>query len=440
MSDKQIDSAGQHVTSGPETESQPPRHFSRRKPIIVAVIVVFLFAVLLVMALRPRQMKEREVMEAVERTQGAPTVLVAKAALVPARGELLLPGSIQAIAETPIFSRSEGYLRKRLVDIGDQVRAEQLLAVVEAPEVDKQVQQAQAALARTEASLAQTKAALEQSNTQLKLAEVTAQRWNTLFTKRVVSRQEADEKQAAYDARRADNEAARANVAASGETVAASKADLQRLMDLKGFQEIRAPFAGIITARNTDVGALIRGGASEGHELFRLAQIGTVRITVNVPQMNIPAIRLGEPATVAVQERPGSRFSGKIVRTANALDPTTRTLLTEVQVSNPNHILLPGMYAQVRFSNGQAAPVVMVSGDTLVIRSDGPQVALVREDGRIHFQKVTLGRDYGMESEITSGLTGGESLVINPSDDIQEGVVVKARVAKEAAASGRQKK
>jgi RND family efflux transporter MFP subunit len=396
--------------------------------------------VLLVLALRPRQQKDREVAETLARTQGISTVLVSKATLTPARSELVLPGSIQAIIESPIFARSEGYLRKRLVDIGDEVRLGQLLAVVEAPEVDKQVQQAQATLSRAEATLAQANAALAQSDTQLKLAEVTAQRWNTLFAKRVVSRQEADEKQAAFDARRADFDAARANVAAATEAVAASRADLQRLTDLKGFQELRAPFSGIITARNTDVGSLIRGGSSEGRELYRLAQLDTVRIMVNVPQMNIPTIRVGESAKVTVQERPGRIFAGKIVRTANALDAATRTLLTEIHVQNPDHVLLPGMYAQVTISNAQAAPTIMIAGDTIVIRADGPQVAIVKEDGRVHFQKIILGRDYGAETEVPSGLSGGESLVINPGDNIQEGVVVKAQVAREGAPSNRQTK
>jgi RND family efflux transporter MFP subunit len=427
-------------TPGAAQGSTHPRRFSRRKPIVVAAVVVVVFAVLIVMAVRPRQQRHLEATEAAEATRGAPTVLVAKAELAPARGVLALPGNIEAIAETPIFARSEGYLQKRMVDIGDRVNTEQLLAVVDAPEVDKQVQQAQATMSRAEAGLAQAKAALEQSSAQLKLAEVTAQRWNTLFEKRVVSRQEADEKQAAYEARRADSEAARANVAAAANAVTASQADLQRLMDLKGFQQIRAPFAGIITARNTDVGALIRSGASDGRELFRLARIDTVRIMINVPQANIPAIRVGEEATVSVQERPSREFAGRIVRTANALDPETRTLLAEIQVQNPHYVLLPGMYAQVRLENAQAAPAILISGDTLVIRSDGPQVAVVRENGDIHYQKVKLGRDFGAQTEVISGLAGGESLVINPGDEIQEGAVVKARVAREATPPRRQAK
>jgi RND family efflux transporter MFP subunit len=435
MNEERMPSRAESPGPGTEQGSRQQRRFSRRKPILVAAIVLVVFAVLIVMAVRPRQQRELEATEAAVATRGAPTVLVAVAELVPARGALVLPGNIEAITEAPIFARSEGYLQKRMVDIGDRVGGGQLLALVEAPEVDKQVQQAQATLSRSEASLAQAKAALDQSAAQLKLAEVTAQRWNTLFDKRVVSRQEADEKQAAFEARRADEEAARANVTAAANTVAASQADLQRLMELKGFQQIRAPFAGIITARNTDVGALIRSGASDGRELFRLARIDTVRIMINVPQANVPAIRVGEAATVSVQERPGREFSGRIARSANALDPATRTLLAEIQVQNPQYLLLPGMYAQVRLANMRAVPAVLISGDTLVIRSDGPQVAVVRKDGRIHYQKVVLGRDFGAQTEIISGLAGGEPLVINPGDDIQEGAVVKARVARETTPS-----
>lgn len=440
MSDESMSSGAPPSAPDPVPGSQPSRRFSRRKPIVAAAIIVLVFATLIIMAVRPRQQRDLEATEAAEATGRAPTVLVARAEAAPARGSLLLPGNIEAIAQTPIFARSEGYLQKWLVDIGDRVEAGQLLAVVEAPEVDKQVQQAQATLSRAEASLAQARAALEQSSAQLKLAEVTAQRWSTLFTKRVVSRQEADEKQAAYEARRADNEAARASVTVAVNTVAASQADLQRINDLKGFQQIRAPFAGIITERNTDVGALIRGGASDGRELFRLARIDTVRIMINVPQANIPSIRVGGAATVSVQERPGCEFSGRLVRTANALDPATRTLLAEIRIQNPDHFLLPGMYAQVQLANARSAPAILVPGDTLVIRSDGPQVAVVREDGSIHYQKVALGRDFGAQTEIISGLAGGESLVINPGDDIQEGAVVKAKIARETAPARRQTK
>ncbi len=411
----------------------PPRKkFSRVKPLVTAAVLVTLFAVLIATALRPRWAREREVMEASERAQGLPTVLVARATAQPARGDLLLPGSMQAIYETPIFARSEGYVRRRLVDIGDRVREGQLLAVIEAPEVDSQVQQAQASMARTESALEQSKAALEQSDTQLKLAEVTAQRWTTLFGKRVVSRQEVDEKQAAYEARRADNAAARANVAAAENVVAASRADLQRLRDLKGFQEIRAPFGGVITARNTEVGALIRGGASEGRELYRLAQTDRLRILINVPQIHIPAIAIGDAAAVTVDALRQSRFEGRIARTANALDPATRTLLTEIHVPNTGNVLMPGMYAHVTLSKAKTAPGVTIPGETLVVRSDGPQVAVVLQNGTVHFQKVTLGRDYGDDIEVTSGLTGGESIVINPSDDVREGAVVQARPAQEA--------
>jgi RND family efflux transporter MFP subunit len=424
----------------PDPGARPPKRFSKRKPIIVAILVIAAFSVLIVMALRPRKEREREVMEQLERNQGVPTVLVSTARVVPARGELLLPGSIQALADAPIFSRAEGYLSKRLVDIGDRVSAGQLLATIEAPEVDKQVQQAEAAVSRNQAALAQAEAALKQSDAQLKLAEVTAQRWNTLVQRRVVSRQEADEKQAAFDARRADNDAARANVAVARDAVRASQADLQRLKDLKGFQEIRAPFAGIITARNTEVGSLIRGGASEGKELYRLARIDRVRIMVNVPQINVPQINVGDSAVVRVDERPNRLFGGKIVRTASSLEPATRTLLTEIHVANPDAALLPGMYAEVRFAKARSAPAVLIQGDTLVVRSDGPQVAVVGDDGTVRYRKVTLGRDYGAEIEISSGLQGGESLVANPGDETTEGAVVKVKRAKETAPTTRPSK
>ncbi len=421
------------------TELPAGRRFSRRKPILIGFVLVVGLALLLIVAIHPRQQREQEVMDTLQQTQGVPTVLVAKAIQVPGRGELLLPGTIQAVSEASLFSRSEGYLRKRMVDIGDHVQAGQLLAVVEAPEVDQQVRQAQATVSRSEAVLAQTKAAREQSDTQLKLAEITARRWNTLFDKRVVSRQETDEKQAAYEARLADNQAAQANEKAANNAVEAARADLQRLLNVKEFQEIRAPFAGIITARNTEVGSLIKAGASDGRELFHLAQIETVRVMVQVPQTNVPAISVGKSVSVSVQERPAVKFSGTLVRTANALDPATRTLLSEVHVANPEHLLLPGMYAQVGLPEARQTPMVLISGDTLVVRSDGLQVAVVEEGGTVRYRKVTLGRDFGSETEVTSGLTGGESLVINPSDDVRDGVMVKTRVAKEIGNSSQKK-
>jgi RND family efflux transporter MFP subunit len=421
----------------PDVPTPPRKKFSRVKPIITALLVISLFAALIFTALRPRQAREREAVDAAERAQGVPTVLVTRAATKPARGDLLLPGSMQAMTETPIFARSEGYVRKRFVDIGDRVQEGQLLAVIEAPEVDRQVQQAQASVSRAEAALEQAKAALEQSNTQMNLAEVTAQRWTTLFGKRVVSRQEVDEKQAAYDARRADNKAAQASVSAANDVVAASRAELQRLMELKGFQELRAPFSGVITVRNTDMGALIRGGASEGRELFRLAQTGQLRIMINVPQVNVPAISVGDSASVTVDALPQRTFEGRIARTANALDPATRTLLTEVHVPNRDNVLLPGMYSHVTLAKARTAPAVTIPGETLVVRSDGPQVAVVQEDGKVHYQKVSLGRDFGDDIEVTAGLTGGESIVINPSDEVREGAVVKAR---EQAAPARKSK
>ncbi len=423
-----------HAVTG-EPGPVHPRRFSRVKPILVTLFLVLFFSVLVFLAIRPRKVRDQEVMEALERTHSVPEVLVTKVTVLPSRGDLTLPGTILAISEAPIFSRSEGYLQKRFVDIGDRVSQGQLLALIEAPEVDKQVQQAQAAVARAEASLAQTQAALEQSTTQMKLAEVTAQRWNTLFAKRVVSRQEVDEKQAAYEARRADNAAMQANVNAARETVSASQADLRRLKDLKGFQEITAPFSGVITARNTDVGALIRGGASEGRELYRLARIDTVRIIVQVPQTNLAMIHTGDLASVSVQEFPNRPFKGKIVRTANALDPNTRTLPAEINIANQDFILMPGMYAQVNLAKVEMAPAVTVSGDTLMIRPDGPQVAVISEEGKVHFQKITLGRDFGPEVEVASGLNGGEMVVINPGDDVVEGELVKPRLAKKPGAA-----
>jgi RND family efflux transporter MFP subunit len=341
----------------------------------------------------------------------APSVNVVRPRLAAAATDVMLPGNIQAIEETPIYARANGYLRRRLVDIGDRVRAGQLLAEIETPELDQQFMQARANLQQARANLVQTRATME-------LARVTAERWDELERRELVARQEADQQRSAFAVSQATFNAAQANVDAQ-------EANVRQLETLQSFRRVTAPFDGIITARNIDVGALITAGSSTTTpQLLKLARIDTLRIYANVPQSFVASIRPGQTAQVLVQEFSQRSFTGQVVRTANALDPTSRTLLTEVQLSNHDATLLPGMYAQVKFVITRANPPWVIPANTLVIRTDGPQVAIVGDDQKVHYQKVVIGRDYGTEIEISSGLTGAEALIPNP-DDIAEGAPVQ---------------
>jgi RND family efflux transporter MFP subunit len=389
----------------------------------------------------PRLERQKQLYAAVETSNIAhPAVTVTAVRRSEASTDLLLPGNIQAIDETTIYARADGYLRRRLVDIGDRVEERQLLAEIETPELDQQIRQARASLEQARASLEQARAALKQSEAgavqaqaNLELADVTARRWKSLVQEGVLSQQDGDEKRSAFEARKADLEAAqagvnaaRANVNAAQANVQASEANLQRLAELQSFQKVVAPFDGVITARNIDVGSLITAGSgSSTKPLFSIAQIGRLRIYVNLPQTFVPSIQPGQPAEVIVQEFPGRAFPGKVTRTANSLDEKSHTLLTEVQVANPDHKLLPGMYAQVKFVLDRPSPPVLAPAEALVVRSDGNYVAVVRPDRTLHFQRVEIGRDYGTQIEITSGLAEGASVVVNPTDDLQEGSQVE---------------
>lgn len=405
---------------GPKQRKGPR---SSRIFLITAGITVLLLA-LLAVGYFPRRQREKELAESVvNRKRSLPEVSVAHVKVAPAHSDLLLPGNITPLTEAVLSARADGYLRRRYVDIGDTVKAGRVLAEIEAPELDQQVQQAKASLSQTQAALSRTQHGLTLASANLHLAELTVQRWKTLVERGVVSRQEFDQKQADYEAQQANVESARADVRAAEENIRASEANLKRLQNLQGYERVTAPFSGIITARNVDVGSLI---SSNGNTpLFRMAQIDTLRIMIDVPEQSSPYIRVGEPAQVTLQEFAGRKFAGRVSRTANALDANTRTLPTEVQVPNPQHILLPNMYAQVILTGARAAEAILIPGEALVVRPNGTHVAILKEGNRVHFQPVEVGRDYGPEIEIRQGLTGGEYVVVNPTDDAREGAEVK---------------
>jgi RND family efflux transporter MFP subunit len=353
--------------------------------------------VLLAVGTVPRVLRHRAIVaEAGATTTAVPVVTVAEAYLGAASGELSLPATVQGLHETGLYPRSNGYVRRWLADMGAQVRAGQTLAEIEMPELDQELSQARANLTQVEATLALTRSTLE--------------RWKDLVKEDAATRQELDEKQAAFNAAQASAGAARANV--------------ERLTALRRFGSVEAPFSGVITARNVDVGALVSAGATGGRPLFTLAQVDTVRVLTSVPQSAAPSVRVGQTADVTVQELGSAAFRGRVTRTAQALDPTTRTLLTEIQVENRDRRLLPGMFAQAKLTLDRATPPLLVPANTLMMRGDGPQVAVVA-GGRVRIARVTLGRDYGTEVEVTGGLTPGATLVVNPGDEVTEGAVVR---------------
>ena len=376
--------------------------------------------------------------------------------------QLMLPGNITPITEAYIYARAAGYLKQRYVDIGDRVQTGQKLADIEAPDLDQQVSQSRAALAQAQGQLGQAQATLEQLIATRDLAEITWQRYKILTADGAVSRQDGDNQSTAAKTSAANVVAQEKTVRAMEEYVHASQATLDRLTTLQGYERITAPFGGVITARNVDVGALISATGSSlgpirsntaapsdtpsGGEMFRLAQIGKLRILIAVPQTNAPGVRVGQAATVTVQQTPNLSFPGKVTRTSESLDAQSRTLLTEVDVENPKGALLPGMYAMVSFITDRVDPPLMVPDAALVVRSSGTVVAVLQPlttdekqkagaEGidaatlarvrRVHFQTVEPGRDYGLELEIPAGLKVGDDVAVDPSDAVQEGALVQ---------------
>ncbi len=359
--------------------------------------------------------------EALEQERSLPRVEVIEVGRSTRNSDLELPGNIQAITEAPILARADGYIKRRMVDIGDRVRTGQPVAEIEAPELDEQVRQSKASLQQTQAALDESLANYEQGKSNLELARVTAQRWNSLAGRGVVSRQENDQYQAQYQSQGANVKALEKAIAAQRSNVAAAEANLSRLQELEGYRIVKAPFDGVITLRNVDIGALVNAGSTL---LYRIAQTNTLRTYVNVPQSNASSVRVGQVARLKVSNLPGRTFAGTVARTANSLDPSSRTMLVEVHVPNQDGALFPGMYSQVDLSSARANPPLLVPSDSLIVRPDGTEVAMVRPDHTVHLQKIEVGRDYGDRLEITGGLQEGDTIIPNPGDNAREGLKV----------------
>lgn len=324
--------------------------------------------------------------------------------------EIILPGNMQAFLDTPIFARTSGYLKRWHADIGKRVKAGDLLAEIDTPEIDDQLQQARADLATA------------QSNYQF--AQSTAARWEALLKTDSVSRQEVDEKRSDFAARKSALDGARFNVA--------------RLQKQQSFKRIRAPFDGVITARNVDVGALIDAGSGggPGRELFHLASTKRLRVFINVPQAYARDVVPGVQAELTLPEFPGQKFKGKLVRSARSFDANSRTLLAEVEVENANGGLLPGGYAEVHLHLGDTNPALMLPVNVLLFRPEGVMVAIVGADQRAVLTPVKLGRDFGTKIEIVSGLSANDSVILNPSDSLTSGTPVQ--VVKDEAQKGKE--
>ena len=327
------------------------------------------------------------------------TVSAVKPTVTAMTDEINLPGTMQAFVDAPLYARTSGYLKNWYADIGAKVKKGDLLAEIETPEVDQQLDQAIADLASAKANAA--------------LAEVTNKRWQVLVKTNAVSKQEADEKLGAAEAQQAQYAAAEANV--------------KRLKALQSFQKIYAPFDGVVTVRNTDIGQLINAGQGSGPQLFRVASITKLRTFIPVPQSQSPYVQVGMPADMLFAERPGKSFPGMVTRTANSIDTNTRTLLTEVDIDNTNGELFPGAYVDVHIKLPSPATdgAVRVPANTLIFRSAGMQAAVVGPDGKIALRDVVIGRDFGNEVEIVKGLNSDDQVVLNPPDSLSAGQQVK---------------
>ncbi len=362
------------------------------------IALVLVFGGMLAAGALPRIAQSRARDSEREQVNAAPTVFTEKVRKDTTSTPLELPGSVSGLHETPIFARANGFVRALRVDIGSFVRAGDTLLLLDMPEVREQAVQAAAVVEQTEASAA--------------LARATLKRWQQLAQQGVVTPQELDERQAQANVTEANLRAARANVA--------------NVREVLRFGALTAPFSGVVTSRNVDLGALVvAGAAATARPLLTLVQTDTLRVMLNVPQSAAARVRPGMPARVLVRDAGDSAVTGTVVRTAGAIDPTTRTLLTELHVPNRSRKLLPGMYAQVQFTVPSTGVSLRIPAIALIVRGDGTQVARVK-DNAVELVPVTLGRDFGTTLEVLDGVQAGDALIVNPPESLSDGLRVRA--------------
>lgn len=432
------------------------------RPILIwgAVALIVLLLIFFIGYLPRHNRNKRIQAEAEQREREQPEVSVIRVRRTSAPGQLTVPGTTAPLTEAYIYARANGYLKQRFVDIGDRVRKGQLLAIIDAPELDQQVDQAREQLRQAEAQEAQQQA-------QLDLSRVTWERWRTLVAKGVFSRQDGDQRETDYRAQLA-------MVASSQRNVESYRANLRRVIALQQFERVTAPFDGVVTQRNTDTGALVgtsgsamtapnptpsapTGGSSapasantggitgmastaaspptggaQGGALFAIAKIDVLRILVSVPEGYATSIRPGQNASIFLQERPGAPVRGTVTRAANSLDQNTRTMLTEVDVDNHNSSLYPGMYTVVTFQQVRGESPLAIPGDAILIRNDRTSVATVGPDNHVRLVPVSIGRDYGPSVEIINGLREGDTVITTVTDGVREGATVRPQLDKVA--------
>lgn len=377
------------ITPPPDLPAVPPR---RALMIVAGVLLVLLVAGAATVVTRTRAARtlERETEAA-----AVPVVAVVHASAEPPDEQLVLPATVQAYEESPIYARTNGYLIRWTKDIGSRVTKGELLAEIDTPEIDQELMQA--------------RATRQQIAAQLDIAKISNERWQGLLKTDSVSKQEADMQHSNY-------QQAVANLAAAD-------ANVRRLEQLESFKRVYAPFSGVITKRNVDPGALINAG-SNGKELFDIARVDPLRVFASVPQSYTPAIKTGMPAYLVLAEYSGQKFTGVVARTADAIDPATRTLLTEVDVPNPKGQLLPGSFGELHFKVTVNAEKLVIPINTMMFRQEGARVAVVGADNKVQMRPLAIGRDYGSSLEVLGGITAEDRIIINPPDSLEEGQVV----------------
>ncbi len=374
------------ITPPPPLPPAPPR-----KALLLIGLVLLLLIVGAVITMLMRMRDSHVLADETER-ESIPTVAVVHPIAEKPDEELVLPGSLLAYEESPIYARTNGYLLRWYKDIGSRVTQGELLADIDTPEVDQE--------------LMQVRANRQQIVAQMDLAKINADRYVSLRKTDSVSQQESDQQSSGY-------QQAKANLDAADATV-------RRLEQLESFKHVYAPFSGVLTKRNVDPGALINAGGT-GKELFDIAKVDPLRVYVSVPQNYAPAIKVGMPAWVTLPELSGEKFSGTVVRTAESIDPTTRTLLTEVDVPNREGKLLPGSFGEVHLRPGIDVQKLTIPVNAMLFRQEGPRLAVVGPDGKVHLRAITIGKDYGSTLEILGGVEAGDRVIINPADSIEEG-------------------
>ncbi len=372
----------------------PPAPAGRAKVLVGVVLLVLVVAGAITFLSRR---SETDALAKETDAAAIPTVAVVQPMAESGDNELVLPGNLQAYIESPIFARTNGYLLRWYKDIGSKVEKGELLASIDTPEVDQELSQARASREQTRAALG--------------LAKISADRWESLRKTDSVSQQEADQQTSGY-------EQAKANLAAAD-------ANVRRLEEMESFKNVYAPFSGVLTRRNVDPGALINSGAqANGRELFDIARVDPLRVYVQVPQAYAPMMKVGTKAAVTLQEFPGQKFAGMVVRTADAIDMATRTLNTEVDVPNKDGKLLPGSYGQVHFTVNNPVERITVPVNAMLFRAEGPQVAVVGADSKVQLHAIVIGRDFGATLEILGGVQKSDRIIINPSDSLEAGQLV----------------